>query len=302
MSTATARTSSPAFAPLDYALYATTVAAWSLSWFALSEQVGVVAVEVSLVYRFAMATAMMVAWVLWRGDAMRFAVRDHLIFLAMGVCLFSMNFNLFYYASQYIVSGLLSVVFSLASVINIVLAFLLTRERPAGGVVFGALLGVCGIAALFAPSLVEGAGTGVSFGLALCVVGTLFFCVGNQFSARLQARKVSVIAASAWGMAYGTLASLALALAKGEPFLFDTSVNYVASLLWLAIVSTVIAFASYLTLVGRIGPGRAGYATVIFPVFALLASTWLEGYQWTPLAVLGLVLVLSGNVFVIRGR
>ena len=111
-----------------------------------------------------------------------------------------------------------------------------------------------------------------------------------------------MIAASAWGMAYGTLASLALALAKGEPFLFDTSVNYVASLLWLAIVSTVIAFASYLTLVGRIGPGRAGYATVIFPVFALLASTWLEGYQWTPLAVLGLVLVLSGNVFVIRGR
>jgi hypothetical protein len=56
-----------------------------------------------------------------------------------------------------------------------------------------------------------------------------------------------------------------------------------------------------LTLLGRIGPARAGYATVMFPVFALLISTVLEGYQWTVYAVAGLVLVTMGNILVIRG-
>ncbi|MEP1443765.1 MAG: EamA family transporter, partial [Hyphomicrobiales bacterium] len=58
-----------------------------------------------------------------------------------------------------------------------------------------------------------------------------------------------------------------------------------------------------LTLLGRIGAARAGYATVIFPIFALLISTVIEGYQWTALSLVGLVLVLVGNYFVLsRGK
>ena len=298
---------SPGFAPLDYALYAATVAAWSLSWYALDVQVevGTVTVEWSLVWRFAIATVLMFGWVALRGDRMRFAPRTHIVFALMGVCIFSMNFNLFYYASAYLVSGLLSVVFSLASVFNFVIAFALTRERPAAGVLFGAVLGFAGIALMFAPTLATRAGTfggEALFGLALCIGGVLLFCTGNQLSARLQRAWVPVIPASAWGMLYGTLASMALALLRGQEPTFDLGAPYLISLVWLAVVSTVVAFASYLTLVGRIGAGRASYATVVFPVFALLVSTALEGYRWGLMAVLGLALVLLGNVFVIRGR
>ena len=298
---------SPSFAPLDYGLYAVTVMAWSLSWYALDVQVevGTVSVEWSLVWRFAIATVLMFAWVALRGERMRFAARTHVVFALMGVCIFSMNFNLFYYASAYLVSGLLSVVFSLASVFNIAITFMLTRERPMPAVLSGALLGFTGIALMFAPTLATQAGAfdaSAAFGLALCVMGTLLFCTGNQLSARLQRAKVPVIPASAWGMLYGTLASAALALAKGQPPTFDLSAPFLLSLVWLAVVSTVIAFAAYLTLIGRIGAGRAGYATVIFPIFALVVSTVLEGYEWGWMAVLGLVLVLMGNVFVIRGR
>ena len=81
---------------------------------------------------------------------------------------------------------------------------------------------------------------------------------------------------------------------------FDPSPAYVISLLWLAVVSSVAAFWAYLTLLGRIGAARAGYATVMFPVFALAISTVFEGYRWTAPAVLGLALVLAGNLFVLR--
>ena len=43
----------------------------------------------------------------------------------------------------------------------------------------------------------------------------------------------------------------------------------------------------------RIGAGKAGYATVVFPVFALLISTVFEAYQWSLLSVLGILLCLA---------
>ena len=57
--------------------------------------------------------------------------------------------------------------------------------------------------------------------------------------------------------------------------------------------SSVLTFACYLTLVGRIGAGKAGYATVIFPVFALLISTVFEKYQWGVLPFAGICLVVA---------
>lgn len=293
------------FAPLDYALYAVTVGAWSASWYALSLQPGVVANEVSLFYRFVLAAGIMVAWALATKCPMRFSLARHVAFAAMGVCIFSTNFLLFYYGSAYLVSGLLSVVFSLASLLNMLLAAVLFGERPSRKVLFAAALGFAGIGLLFWPEIAaRGLGDGVLVGLALCISGTLCFCIGSQISSRMQAnrRKVPLVSTNAWGMIYGALWCLILASAQGKPFNFDPRPEYAFSLVFLAVISTVIAFAAYLTLVGRIGTGRAGYATVVFPVFALLISTALEGYSWTVWAFAGLAMVGIGNVLVMRGR
>jgi drug/metabolite transporter (DMT)-like permease len=40
----------------------------------------------------------------------------------------------------------------------------------------------------------------------------------------------------------------------------------------------------------------------MFPVVALSLSTWLEGYHWSPLALLGFALVLAGNLLVLTRR
>lgn len=306
MSTVSAPSSSTQpFAPLDYALYAVTVGAWSASWYALSLQPGIVANEVSLFYRFVLAAAIMVAWAVVTKCPMRFSPARHIAFAAMGVFIFSTNFLLFYYGSTYLVSGLLSVVFSLASLINMLLAAVLFGERPSGKVLLAAALGFAGIGLLFWPEIAaRGIGDGVLMGVALCVSGTLSFCIGSQISSRMQAnrRKVPLVSTNAWGMIYGALWCLVLATAQGKTFNFDPRPEYAFSLIFLAVISTVIAFAAYLTLVGRIGTGRAGYATVVFPVFALLISTALEGYNWTLWALAGLAMVGVGNVLVMRGR
>lgn len=108
------------------------------------------------------------------------------------------------------------------------------------------------------------------------------------------------MSASAWGMAYGALWCAVLALLGGHPFVYDPAPGYTASLLFLALVSTVLAFWAYLNLVRRIGATRASYATVMFPVLALSLSSAVEGYAWTALAVTGVALALAGNLFVLR--
>jgi len=167
-------------------------------------------------------------------------------------------------------------------------------------VLAGGALGLSGLVLLFWPEISGGHAT--LAGLAWALGGTLCFSTGNLLSAALQKEGLKPVQTNAWGMAVGTAILTVYALLAGVPFAFDTSARYVGALLYLAIPGSVIGFTAYLTLVGRLGPERAAYSTVLFPVVALNVSAWVEGYVWTAPALVGLVLVMAGNVLVFRKK
>ena len=70
------------------------------------------------------------------------------------------------------------------------------------------------------------------------------------------------------------------------------------ALLYLAAIGSALGFLAYLALVARVGPERAAYTTVLSPVIALAVSWLLEGYQWSPWALIGAPLILVGNVVI----
>ena len=115
-------------------------------------------------------------------------------------------------------------------------------------------------------------------------------------SVRNQAAGLPIVQTNGYGMGYGGLLMALWATGQGLPFSFDFGAGYVLSLFYLALFGSVLAFGSYLTLLGRIGPARAAYAMVLFPLVALALSTLFEGYQWTAAAFAGMVLVVIGNV------
>jgi drug/metabolite transporter (DMT)-like permease len=41
---------------------------------------------------------------------------------------------------------------------------------------------------------------------------------------------------------------------------------------------------------------------VATPVLAMFLSSLVEGYRWTSIAVIGVLLAIAGNVLVLRGR
>lgn len=289
------------FGAYDLLLYAATVFGWSTSWLAVKNQLGVVAPEVSVVWRFLIAAGLMGVWVVAAGLPWRFPAAVHMRFLALGALIFSTNFTLVYYSAQYLPSGLVSVVFSLASVFNLIIAAVIARRRPQGAVLIGGLCGFAGVALMFWPQVSAAEfGRDAGLGLALCLAGTLVFCAGNLVSGANQRAGIPVLSANAWGMVYGAGLLAAYSALNGSAFVIEPTARYLGSLVWLAVISTVLAFWAYLTLLGRIGAARAGYTTVMFPVAALAISTVAEDYRWTWPAVAGLVLVLIGNVFVLK--
>ena len=266
----------------------------------LKQQLGVVAPEVSLFWRYLAAALLMFGLSAVMRQQLRYVASDHLRFLALGLCLFSANFLLFYYAGSYGASGLLAVVFSTASLIIVLMVALASRRMPKWKHLLAAVIGISGVLLLYLPEFKTSQTALLSLGL--CLGGTLFFCTGNLVSAATQRAGLSVMGASTWGMAYGAGLLGLFALANGSPFIIEFTPVYLVSLAWLVVISSVITFACYLTLVGRIGPGRAGYATVMFPAFALLISTAFESYQWTAFAFAGLGLVVTGNIIMLRLR
>ena len=286
---------------MNLSLYLLTVLIWGTTWIALKLQLGVVEIPVSIVYRFALAGLILFALLLLTRRLQPMDRRGHLICLAQGLCLFCVNFMCFLTASQWIASGLIAVVFSTATLWNALNARVFFGQRIAANVLGGGALGLAGLGLLFWPELAgHGASRETLIGLGLALPGTLCFSAGNMLSSMQQKAGLKPMTTNAWGMLYGAGMLGVYCLVAGIPFAMEWNARYIGSLMYLVIPGSVIGFTAYLTLVGRMGPERAAYCTVLFPVVALNISAFVEGYQWTAPALVGLVLVMLGNVLVFR--
>jgi drug/metabolite transporter (DMT)-like permease len=285
----------------DLAMYATVVLLWGLSWGALRYQVGVVAPEISGLWRFAIAAPAMFLIGAMRGERLVYGLQDHGRFLMLGATMFCVNFALVYYAAKFVTTGLIATSFSLAALVNVAMGALILRAPIDPRVVIGGLFGVTGVALMFYPEIFGARlGTGALIGFALSMVCTVSFSLGNVVSVGLARRGVPVFAASGYGMLYGCVLLAIESALVGHPFIVEWTAGYVISLIYLGLFASVIAFACYFTLLNRIGADRAGYVTVLMPVVALTVSTFIEGYTWTLPAAIGIVAVIAGNVLVLR--
>ena len=279
-------------------LFSIATLIWGSTWLVITFQLGVVAPEASVVYRFALATLMLLAWCLATGRSLRFHAAQHALFALQGTLLFGLNYLCVYWAEQYITSGLVAVLFSLIVFLNLAGVRIFFATPISKRTLLGAVLGVTGVTLLFWREIGVGGGDaarGIIFGLG----ATLLASGGNLVAVRNQRNRVELLPGVAWAMGYGAIAIALVAVVTGAAWTFDPRPAYVLSLLYLAAFGSVVAFGAYLTLLGKIGAARAGYVGVAVPVVALMFSTAFEHYQWTVAALFGLALCVAGNVLVL---
>ncbi|OQY50684.1 MAG: EamA family transporter [Desulfobacteraceae bacterium 4572_89] len=277
-------------------LYIITVLVWGSTWIGIKYQLGSVDPMVSVIYRFGLASVLLMVFCCIRGLSLKFTVREHLFMLVLGIFLFSLNYWLVYVAEIYLTSGLVAVLFSSIVFFNIANGFIFMKVPVERKMVAGALLGIVGIGMIFWPeirsfTLSDKGLLGIVLGLSSVALASL----GNITSARNTKNNIPVIQANAFGMGYGTLVLMVIALVLGKEFTFSFSVPYVGSLIFLSVFGSIIAFGCYLTLIGSLGANKASYTIMLVPVVALIISSFLEGYTWNFFAIAGLSLVLGGN-------
>jgi len=282
-------------------LFAIPTLIWGSTWFAIKFQLGVVDPEVSVAYRFALAALILAAWCAASGRSLALPRRAHAWMALQGVTFFGLNYVAVYEAEQRLASGLVAVAFSTIVFMTPFGARVAFGTPVAARTLAGAVLGVAGISLLFLPELrAAGEGGANAVGLAFAIASPAIAALGNLVSMRMQRDQLPVLASTAWGMAYGALAVAIVAGAAGASWTFDPRAPYVLSLLYLAVFGSIAAFAAYLTLLKRAGPGPSSFVGVATPVVAMLVSTVFEDYRWTWIGAMGVALAAIGNVIALR--
>jgi drug/metabolite transporter (DMT)-like permease len=281
-------------------LYLITALIWGSTWLAIKFQLGVVAPELSVAYRFALAAILLFIYSAVRGLPMRFTIRQHGRIALQALFLFSFNYFLIYQAEGHLTSGLVAILATLNTIGNAILGAIFLGVPIRRRVVFGSILGILGVGIIFYPELSSfGFSGGGGLGLILMLISVTLSSAGDTLSASNQREKLPVIQTNAYGMIYGALFMFILTAVNGTPITFDFSFSYLTSLLFLALFGSVIAFGAYLTLVGRIGADKAAYVSVLFPIVSLTLSVLFEGMMLNNYQIVGMVLALVGNAIVL---
>lgn len=284
-------------------LYAIVVLIWGTTWIAITFQIGVVAEEVSVAYRFALGSASLFIYAALSGRKIYIPWKSYGFVMLMGALLFSVSYLFVYHGAAYIPSGLVAVIFSLIVVLNALFERIFFKTLFEGRLLFAALLGVIGVALIFWPeiskfSLQDQAIAGVLLVAASVVIAAL----GNMSAIVNTRRGLPVVAVNAHAMAWGALLSATVAISLERPFNFLFEFEYIASLAYLSVFGSAIAFGCYLALLRTIGSTRASYSSVLFPIVALLISTFVEDYQWSTMAVAGIGFIIAGNWLALTGK
>jgi len=282
-------------------LYTITVCVWGSTWLAIKYQVGDIPAIQSVFYRFMIAAVLLQLFLILTKRIKIYNLQAHKLFAILGLCLFGVNYLLFYLAAEYgLTTGIEAVIFSFLISMNILNNALFFKEKPDRNVLIGATIGILGILALFQNELYELInGTAIGIGVLFSIVATYLASLGNMASKKLQRLNINVISANAWGMTYGVVFLFTIALLTTDHFQFSFENSYLISLGILAILGSIVAFGAYLTLLGRIGADRAAYATIVFPVIALILSSIYESYEWSILKIFGIILIIVGNLVIL---
>lgn len=284
-------------------LFISTLLCWSPTWYLIKFQFGVVDPLISIFYRFLIASTIVFIFLILLKKKLSFNLNQHLWFLLLGVTLFSLNYIFFYLANTYLISGIVTIAFSTILIMNILGERIYFKIKSSKQTLLAAGFGIIGILIIFEKELLNfKVEDKTHIGIILSFIATFWASTGNLIHQKNFKDKIPFVQSIAYGMLYGSIFTLIVAKFRGAELLFDYSFSYITSLLYLAIIGSVVAFYLYLKLLESIGSARAGYMGVVMPIIALIISTIFEGLQWTNNLIFGLPVLIFGCVLILNQK
>ncbi len=287
----------------DLAAIVVCTLAWGTTWFAITKQLGVVDPVVSITYRFALAALLLFAWGAVRRERLSLNPAQHLAAFGVGFFTFAVDYSFVYWAEERVTSAVVAVVFAAMAFVNLVVFRVAFGQRAPLLAWSAAGLGVLGVGLLSWEEIISAElGARALAGVGLTLAGVFSAAIGNVYARRGELAGAGVIASTGWSMAYGAAMLAVFAIATGKTWAFEFTAPYILSLLHLSLVGSVIAFALYYGLARRRGYATASYISALTPPLAMFVSALFEDKSWGLFALSGVVLVLAGQVLVLRSK
>lgn len=184
---------------------------------------------------------------------------------------------------------------------TMLLAARLARERITRGQIFGTVVCMVGVILVARP---DGLGSTAS---ARLLLGDLFYLLGGMawglysFLSKVAMHRLSALATLAYGMAIGCVFLIPVAILE-RPWVALASASPLAwaSVLYLTVAGTLLAFFWWNLAIQRVGAGRTAVFTNLVPLFGVLLAWWVLGERLTPLQLFGGLLTVAG-VWVCQG-
>ena len=282
-------------------LFISTLIVWGPTWYIIKFQLGIVDPMTSVFYRFFLSSIIILVFCVLKKINLRFSLKEHFFIAALGVSLFNINYVLFYLSTVHLISGFVALCFSSILFLNVINNIIFKGKFPKIMTLVGGFIGTLGLLFIFYDEIINFEfSKGTSIGILLGVLATYFASIGNLISEYTSKIKLNVIAVTGYGMLYGSITLLIYLLVTGIELNFDFSYRYVYSLLYLAIFGSVFGFILYLSVIKNIGANDAAYIAIIMPLIALIISTIFEGLEWDLNLYVGAILVLFGNILILK--
>ncbi|MBD3403331.1 EamA family transporter [candidate division GN15 bacterium] len=217
-----------------------------------------------------------------------------------GVWMYGLHYALIYFAQLHISSSLTAVLFaSFPFWVAILSSFRLKEGRVRPLAWLGIAIGFVGVVLISYDQLKT---SGDLFeGTLLALVATYAAAHGMILHKKFHAMDNIVVSASIQ-MLFGGVLVLIAAFLFEDWSEFTVSVESIGSIVYLAILGTIVAFLSYYWLLARIKAVTASMIAFITPLVAIFIGVLFFEESLSLPIVIGTVLILSGVVLTIRRR
>ncbi|MEW6510078.1 MAG: EamA family transporter [Bacteroidota bacterium] len=279
---------------------------WGSTWLAIKIGVERIPPFLAAAVRFVIASAILYAIIRFRGLVITRTPDAKKLYLAMGILSFSIPFALVYWAEQYIPSGLASILFAAFPFWVAIFSHVMLRNEPVDGFkLAGIVMGFAGILIIFWGDFT------LDNSLAAIGMGAMVFSTVLQAYCLILIKRlghaISPYVMNFVGMAMGAgcLMALSLATERWEGITWDAAA--LLSILYLALIGSVVTFVTYYCLLKRIQAVYLSLTSLINPIVAVLLGALVLDETLGASVSAGAGLVLVGIVVangrnLVRGR
>ena len=249
--------------------------------------------------RVTLAALILIGVVYIRGQRMPASLRIWGAFLVMGAINNAIPFSLIVWGQTRIDSGVASILNATTPIFTVLLAHMLTSdERLTVRKFFGVLIGFLGVYIMLKPELKDGFSLRGLGQLAVLGAACLYGFSGI-FGKRF--KETSPVVTSAGMLICSSLMMFPLAILIDSPWSLSPSLESVAAIFGIAIISTAVAYLLYFRILAAAGATNVLLVTFLIPISALLLGVGVLGEVIKILEYIGMGCIFLGLI-VIDGR